>query len=504
MPSTNRLPTWSLPLLVFATALAVRLSVIWFWQFDGLYGQDAFAYYDRSVDLAHRVVHGWSALPPFFWPHGYPILGAAAILAAGEGPVGPQLVNTVFGGLLAVLVYFFARDLDRGSTAASKTPPGDGEACGLVAGLCTALAGQPVLSSVVVMSDASAAFWLTLAAWLVWRQLREPERWWLLPSAAAAAAAALVTRRASVLALPALAAVAGLAVGRIRRPVPAVLFGLVVAVLVAAPQLFLLESFDGADTYLAGWRPANAFARSFDTANGLQSHRLPNGVFYLAPFWHPVLMPPTLGLFAVFGLWTLWRRQRAALVLTAGWYATAYLFLVGLPQQNLRFCLTLWTPAVVLAALGVVAAWSRRRRATAIAIVLSVVMAPFASYWWLDRFMRRAHQVRTVAEAVATHLPEGGRVLAFGITSALDHYTRADVFELFSLDEPTLAWVSDGAEPTLVVIDRGNVEAQWADRNPGRNLRWLERERGLSLVEQIGPWSVSRVIPGKPLAEHVR
>ena len=24
------------------------------------------------------------------------------------------------------------------------------------------------------------------------------------------------------------------------------------------------------------------------------------------------------------------------------------------------------------------------------------------------------------------------------------------------------------------------------------------------LVEQIGPWSVSRVIPGKPLAEHAR
>ncbi|MEX1311233.1 MAG: hypothetical protein AB1Z65_12485, partial [Candidatus Sulfomarinibacteraceae bacterium] len=158
MLSTNRLPQWSLPLLVFATALAVRVSVIWFWQFDGLYGQDAFAYYDRSVDIAHRLVHGWSALPPFFWPHGYPILGAVAVVAVGEGPVGPQLVNIVFGSLLAVLAYFFARDLDRAAAAAEADAPArDGEACGLVAGLCTALAGQPVLSSVVVMSDVTAA-----------------------------------------------------------------------------------------------------------------------------------------------------------------------------------------------------------------------------------------------------------------------------------------------------------------------------------------------------------
>jgi hypothetical protein len=160
--------------------------------------------------------------------------------------------------------------------------------------------------------------------------------------------------------------------------------------------------------------------------------------------------------------------------------------------------------AVRLAALGVVAAWGRRRRATATAIVLSVVIASLANYWWLDRFMRRAHQVRAVAEAVASHLPAGGRVLAFAITPAIDHYTRADVFELFSLDEPTLAWASDGAEPTLVVVDRGNVETQWADRPPGRNLRWLERERRLGLVEEIGPGSISRVGPAEPVAEGFR
>ena len=175
-----------------------------------------------------------------------------------------------------------------------------------------------------------------------------------------------------------------------------------------------------------------------------------------------------------------------------------------LPAWSLPLLVFATASAVRLAALGVVAAWGRRRRATATAIVLSVVIASLANYWWLDRFMRRAHQVRIVAEAVSRHLPAGGRVIAFGITPAIAHYTRADVFELFSLDEPTLAWAADGAEPTLVVVDRGNVETQWADRAPGRNLGWLERERSLSLVEEIGPWSISRVAPVKPAAEGVR
>jgi hypothetical protein len=49
------------------------------------------------------------------------------------------------------------------------------------------------------------------------------------------------------------------------------------------------------------------------------------------------------------------------------------------------------------------------------------------------------------------------------------------------------AAAGDGAEPILSVVDRGNIETRWADHHPGRSPRWLERERSLRVVEEIGP-----------------
>ena len=496
MPVQNRSLNWLPPLLLFVAALAVRLAVVGYWRFDGLYGQDAFAYYEQCIAIADRMVNGWSALPPFFWPHGYPVLAALTVLLVGEGPVGPQLLNTILGSLLVVVVYFFARDMCRSldENSESRLPVAKGgEACGIIAGGCTAVAGQPVLSSVVVMSDSTAAFWMALSGWMVWRLFRNPDSWWWLPLAAVAGAVAVITRRAGVLAVPAVTAITAMTLGRIRRPVAVSLLALAAVLIVVTPEFLLLESFDGVDTYLTGWSPINAIASSFETVQGIHEYRFPNGFFYAATFWHPVLMPPTLGLFVILGMVALWKRQRAGLVLLGGWYATAYLFMIGLPQQNLRFCLTLWTPGVILVALGVAAAWHRRRRLTAGLLAVSFVVAGACNIWWLDRFMGRAAEVRAVAEEVATHLPDGGRVIAFGITGAIDHYTRAEVVELFGLDEQDLARLSDGAAPTLLVVNRGEIANRWMGHSPGANVEWLTRERSLNVISEIGPWSIHRI-----------
>ncbi len=67
-----------------------------------------------------------------------------------------------------------------------------------------------------------------------------------------------------------------------------------------------------------------------------------------------------------------------------------------------------------------------------------------------------------------------------------------------------LARVSDGARPTLLVVNRGEIEKRWMDRPPGANLRWLERERTLNVAEEIGPWSISRVGRGIAASEGVK
>lgn len=249
-------PKLLLPGLVFTAALVVRMAVVAFWNFDGLYGQDAFAYYEQATAIADRLVNGWSALPAFFWPHGYPFLSALTMVVFGEGTLGPQMLNVLFGSLLAVVVFLLARDMCRSLTdedgAASSNQTCDW--CGFIAGIC--------------------------------------------------------------------------------------------------------------------------------------------------------------------------------------------------------------------------------------------------NVWWLNRFMDRAAEVRAVADEVATHLPDGGRVIAFGITGAIGHYTNAEVFELFNLSEQDLGRLCDGSIPTLLVVDRDQITGRWKELSPDANIEWLTRERSVRVVREIGPWSISRIGPG--------
>src|SRR5690349_5357575 len=55
-------------------ALAARLA----WPFDGLYGQDAFAYVRYARALWPWLVRG-APLPIYLWPAGYPLLVALAL-----------------------------------------------------------------------------------------------------------------------------------------------------------------------------------------------------------------------------------------------------------------------------------------------------------------------------------------------------------------------------------------------------------------------------------------
>ena len=57
-------------IFLFLLALLIRLAVIVHWRFDGLYGQDAFAYFQQAVAIAERLPHGPLPSTGFFWPEG--------------------------------------------------------------------------------------------------------------------------------------------------------------------------------------------------------------------------------------------------------------------------------------------------------------------------------------------------------------------------------------------------------------------------------------------------
>lgn len=179
-------------LVLFLVALSIRVVAVLVTGFDGLYGQDAFAYYDQAVAIAHRVPRGESPPSDFFWPNGYPAVAALFMWLVGQRPAAAQLVSVLSGAALAPLTYLLCRDLfPQASTRA-----------GVIAALVVAVAGLAVVSSVVVMADMPALFWSALAAWLTVRAWRRTRGSFEMVASGAALAMAIVTRWFSGVLLP--------------------------------------------------------------------------------------------------------------------------------------------------------------------------------------------------------------------------------------------------------------------------------------------------------------
>src|SRR5947209_1868155 len=101
-PAGNRWTVWHD--LLLASLLAVPAAGLSLSRgFDGLYGQDAYAYFDYATTSVRRSIeHLAPALETFFWPPGYPILVALASLTIGPSPLAGQVVSLAMGALVPV------------------------------------------------------------------------------------------------------------------------------------------------------------------------------------------------------------------------------------------------------------------------------------------------------------------------------------------------------------------------------------------------------------------
>ncbi|HEY4973814.1 MAG TPA: phospholipid carrier-dependent glycosyltransferase, partial [Steroidobacteraceae bacterium] len=172
------------PLWLFVFALAVRLLLIGIFGLDGLYGQDAFAYFDCARQIL-QLHSGQLPCQDFYWPLGYPALAALFMLAGRGALFGAQLSSVVTGSALAPVTYWLVIECGLRGVAGSRQ-----RNIALAAGLIMALCGALVISSTVVMSDAAGLFWATLAAGLLLRWDRsaasQPASWaWLVLAAVA-------------------------------------------------------------------------------------------------------------------------------------------------------------------------------------------------------------------------------------------------------------------------------------------------------------------------------
>ncbi len=93
----------TLALGLFIAALLLRLMVLLPMRFDGLYGQDAYAYYDFAGELRTAISEGQTP-ESFFWPLGYPaVLAGTFAIFGSEATVG-QMLNILMSAALSPLL----------------------------------------------------------------------------------------------------------------------------------------------------------------------------------------------------------------------------------------------------------------------------------------------------------------------------------------------------------------------------------------------------------------
>lgn len=457
---------WSILAALWLLAVLPRLIVLAIYPFDGLYGQDAFAYFDFARQL-QTLQPG-----PFFWPWGYPAMLAAGFSILGAQAEAGQLMSLLMGAALAPLTYILARQTGSGCGGA------------FIAGVLMAICGQAIQSSLVLMADVPALFWALLSAVILWRGIKTDNQRWIMLSAALLAFAGITRWLYLILALPFLATAQPV---RWRMLLIAGLVGVsIVGAQLALGRISHSPGLQHDD--LESWSAANAWASRFENPDGHFAYTQVNAAFYAKPFYDPYYLAPVFTPFTIIGALVLIVQRRSARGMLLGWALLPYLFLIGIPFQNIRFPLIVFPAVALLTGVGFEAAYNAARRtrmrASAPFMVLVIVgggslLTVAASRAVIVPFIQAQQKDWAVAEWVSQQIPDEATIYTFGITQIMKHYTDLNVRELFYETPESLAAAGALDRADYLLLNVWSVENQWAGLGPQAAYHWLRDTRGL-------------------------
>lgn len=487
-------------LVLFVLALVVRFYHAFANTFDGLYGQDAYAYYNFSREL-FTALSQFQPPPLFWWPLGYPTLLSGSFLLGGTSIASAQTVTLLCGALVAPLAFALAIECDAAN---------DSNIAGWVAGLVCALGGQLVQSSIVIMADAPALMWAALASWLLVRYARTHGLVALCIASFAVGMAVwtrwqnLIFAGAWVLALFTIQsgiyfAASSRRISRDWKNWLPLLCALSIIALVLLPQLVLRSTTSAplaGSSWLEGWSPANFFARSFDTVDGHFDYPLPVALFYGQVLAHPAyliaLLTPLLLLGAIRVARQFSNSPHVAILLL-GWSGGMLLFLAGIPYENFRFGLGLFVPLAVLTGLGAGWLWKRWHASQLRWMLVAWIgVAMLIMVWWQPRVLEPILAIKASENArlaALKLLPDEQMVWTLGFTGPIETYTNLPARDLWQVTPDEIK----SSAPAYLFLDIHNIETQWRDREPYQLYQALLQSNTLEPLTQIQNWTLFRI-----------
>jgi O-antigen/teichoic acid export membrane protein len=495
---------WLIPLLLVILGWIIRQELLDGLGFDGLYGQDAFAYFNYGVKV-RDAVQQLQIPSAMYWGLGFPVLLAISFFIQGAEPQTAQLlvlgIGALIGGTTFALVYDLLRFVQwtrRGAILA-----------GLTAGLLMTFSGQVLQSSLVIMADVPALFWAILSAWCLVRYAISGSPYWIMAASVTLAMAGITRWAYFLLAIPWGICCLQVWGGRVRwrETGLAVLAGGVILVVQIAHSSQNPDSLIGHD-WLQSWSPENAFQRDFLTSDGTFHYQHPVAEFYAHAAWdgfynHRIFLP----LMILGGGLLLWDRRRYAfaLILLFGWLILNYGFLAGIPYQNIRFSLAFFLPLAVFAGIGLAGLWQMLDRIPALGwavqgwIIVGMVAALYTTYQAGQHEIERITQIKTADLAAIQwadeQIPEAqADVYTLDLWLMMKQYApRLNALQIYYETPESLAARLSAERPTYLLLNLWAIENQWVGKDPWLAYHWLDENPGLSYTGRHGNYHLLRV-----------
>lgn len=488
MQADRRPPSAFSLIAVFILALAIRGGIAWSTGFDGLYGQDAYAFSEGGEQIART--HRYTGLQSV----GYPALVGLGYAVFGAGPLVAQSIGILLGAVTAVITAGLGWHLTRRRETA------------WIAGLMVGLLPASVRWSLTVMSDVPALFWLTggVACGVRYVQTRS---WPWGTGMTVLLAVAAATRYVSVLAgIPILAYAA---VSGFRPPRTHLLAGGLLGLLILIPEIRHMQTIHIQSVYmLQEWSPLNAFRRAFVTrADGPLQYDWPVSIMYAKTLAGWGFFNPVFAGFAMAGA-VAFRTDRVALAVLMSWILGFYGVLTGIPVVNPRYLLPVVVPMSLLCAIGLAETgrWVMRRTFAHRVVAGVVACAGLSGMGWGmyrsvgETLARKTCELEMVAW-VERRIPEDALIIAFDAAHAVKRYTDRRVVHLHEV-EPARLPVPGGTEPGVYLIWNEPLARRVAKHTPdpddpiprfAENYAWLRDRARLTPLGRVCGWEVARV-----------
>ena len=506
----RRSSPWLLPLVA---ALGVAIAVRVLLPFDGLYGQDAFAYFRYARALGPHFAAG-APLPALYWPIGYPVTVALLLPLTGGNPAAGQIVSALACAWAAAATGLLVRDLE-----SLDGKPGEDPWPAVLAGLTVAVSGAVLRSSQVVMADGLGLGAAAAALFGVVRYAKDRRGPWLVAAAVSLGWGASARWMVGLLALPlgVFVLVHAWAPRRLDAPDvragtsarpghgprlwPSALAATLAGLAALAPALAVARSVPlslAKHEWLLGWSLRNVLARDVHTPEGHAVYRLPIGLFYLARLGWPDYFFPAAALLSLAGGWTLARERRwATCALLLGWPAVVWLFVSGIPYESPRFLLPTLPAIGALSGIGLA---SLRRRVSARTGSKLTILVACAQLVGLvigarehARLVARKNEDRDLVAWAAARMGPDARLLIAGPSLAFQYYAAITGRDFLSASSDEVAALVASGSPLFVLADVDELETQWLGLNPERRFAALSRDPGLAVIGTHPPYTLFRV-----------